>query len=340
VEIAGTATATAFRAALAGESSEFEQFYERTGTTIEFRYHPSPGGVWVFARDVTERRRLEESLRQSQKLEAVGQLTGGIAHDFNNIVTAIMGYSEFALRDLSEGRDPARIQSEIEAIQTAGERARELTQQLLAFSRQQVLQPQVLDLSDVVARTERLLQRLIGDNIRITTSSVPDLALVKCDATQIEQVLMNLAVNARDAMPDGGTLAIDTANVEVTRDDAERLGVEPGPYVTLSVTDTGHGIPGEIRAQIFEPFFTTKDVGRGTGLGLRDGPRDRPPEQGRHPGRDRAVRHDHALVLPNLGRRIRRRREVQPRGPVDRHGASLARRGRTGAAQDDHRNAE
>jgi two-component system cell cycle sensor histidine kinase/response regulator CckA len=267
-EIARTATASAFRAALAGESCEFEQFYERSGNTIEFRYHPSPGGVWVFARDVTERRRLEESLRQSQKLEAVGQLTGGIAHDFNNIVTAIMGYSEFALRDLSEGRDPERIQSEIEAIQTAGERARELTQQLLAFSRQQVLQPQVLDLSDVVAKTERLLQRVIGDNIRITTSSVPDLALVKCDATQIEQVLMNLAVNARDAMPDGGTLAIDTANVEVTREDAKRLGVEPGPYVTLSVTDTGHGIPDDIKAQIFEPFFTTKDIGRGTGLGV------------------------------------------------------------------------
>jgi PAS domain S-box-containing protein len=267
-EIAGAATATAFRAALAGESSEFEQFYERTGTTIEYRYHPSPGGVWVFARDVTERRRLEESLRQSQKLEAVGKLTGGIAHDFNNIVTAIMGYSEFALRDLSEGRDPERIQSEIEAIQAAGERARELTQQLLAFSRQQVLQPRVLDLGEVVAKTERLLQRLIGDNISIATATVPDLALVKCDAAQIEQVLMNLAVNARDAMPDGGTLAIETANVELARDEAEQLGLEAGPYVTLSVTDTGHGIPDEILPQIFEPFFTTKEVGRGTGLGL------------------------------------------------------------------------
>jgi nitrogen-specific signal transduction histidine kinase len=224
--------------------------------------------VWVFARDVTERRRLEESLRQSQKLEAVGQLTGGIAHDFNNIVTAIMGYSEFALRDLSEGRDPKRIQSEIEAIQTAGERASELTQQLLAFSRQQVLQLRVLDLSEVVVKTERLLHRLIGDSIRITTSSVPDLALVKCDATQIEQVLMNLAVNARDAMPDGGTLAIETANVELAASEARGLGLEAGRYVTLSVSDTGHGIPDGIRDQIFEPFFTTKEVGRGTGLGL------------------------------------------------------------------------
>jgi PAS domain S-box-containing protein len=258
----------ALRAALAGQSGEYEMSSPPPGRTVEFRVHPSPDGVWVFARDVTERRRLEESLRQSQKLDAVGQLTGGIAHDFNNIVTAIMGYSEFVLRDLSEGRDPERIRSEVEAIQTAGERARELTQQLLAFSRQQVLQPRVLDLSEVVVKSERLLHRLIGDNIRITTSSVPDLKLVKCDATQIEQVLMNLAVNARDAMSDGGTLSIETANVELTHDQAERLRLEAGSYVTLSVTDTGHGIADEIRAQIFEPFFTTKEVGRGTGLGL------------------------------------------------------------------------
>jgi PAS domain S-box-containing protein len=256
----------ALRAALAGESGEYEM--STPGRTVEFRAHPSPDGVWVFARDVTERRRLEESLRQSQKLDAVGQLTGGIAHDFNNIVTAIMGYSEFALRDLAEGHDPERIKTEIEAIQTAGERARDLTQQLLAFSRQQVLQPRVLDLGDVVAKTERLLHRLIGDNIRISTSSDSDLAPVKCDATQIEQVLMNLAVNARDAMPDGGTLTIETANVELTASEARRLGLEAGPYVTLSVSDTGHGIPDDIRDQIFEPFFTTKEVGRGTGLGL------------------------------------------------------------------------
>ena len=256
----------ALRAALAGESGEYEM--STPGRTVEFRAHPSPDGVWVFARDVTERRRLEESLRQSQKLDAVGQLTGGIAHDFNNIVTAIMGYSEFALRDLTEGHDPEQIKVEIEAIQTAGERARDLTQQLLAFSRQQVLQPRVLDLGEVVAKTERLLDRLIGDNIRIATSNDPDLAPVKCDAAQIEQVLMNLAVNARDAMPDGGTLSIETANVELATSEARRLRLEPGPYVTLSVSDTGHGIPDEIRDQIFEPFFTTKEVGRGTGLGL------------------------------------------------------------------------
>jgi two-component system, cell cycle sensor histidine kinase and response regulator CckA len=256
----------ALQAALAGTSGEYEMTTPER--TVEFRAHPSPDGVWVFARDVTERRRLEESLRQSQKLDAVGQLTGGIAHDFNNIVTAIMGYSEFALRDLSEGRDRERIQGEIEAIQTAGERARDLTQQLLAFSRQQVLQPHVLDLGDVVVKTERLLHRLIGENIKITTSSDPALARVKCDATQIEQVLMNLAVNARDAMPDGGTLTIETANVDLGASEALRLGLEAGRYVTLSVSDTGHGISDEIRDQIFEPFFTTKEVGRGTGLGL------------------------------------------------------------------------
>jgi len=265
---AETPAFAALHAALAGHAGEYELPYPPLGKLIEYRSHPSPNGVWVFARDVSERRRLEESLRQSQKLEAIGQLTGGIAHDFNNIVTAIMGYSEFALRDLSEGRDLGRIQTEIEAIQTAGERARELTQQLLAFSRQQVLQPRVLDLNDIVVKTERLLHRLIGDNIRLTTSTVPDLARVKCDATQIEQVLMNLAVNARDAMPDGGTLTIKTANVDLTRDEAKGLGLDAGPYVTLSVADTGHGIPEDIRAQIFEPFFTTKEVGRGTGLGL------------------------------------------------------------------------
>jgi PAS domain S-box-containing protein len=256
----------ALQAALNGASGEYEMV--TPDATVEFRAHPSPEGVWVFARDVTERRRLEERLRQSQKLDAVGQLTGGIAHDFNNIVTAIMGYSEFALRDLADGHDPGRVRSEIEAIQTAGERARDLTQQLLAFSRQQVLQPKVLDLGDVVAKTERLLHRLIGDNIRIKTATVQDLALVKCDATQIEQVLMNLAVNARDAMPGGGTLTIETSNVELAGRDAVRLELEPGSYVVLSVSDTGHGIADEIRDQIFEPFFTTKEVGRGTGLGL------------------------------------------------------------------------
>jgi two-component system cell cycle sensor histidine kinase/response regulator CckA len=256
----------ALRAALAGESGEYEM--TTPNGSVEFRAHPSPDGVWVFARDVTARRRLEESLRQSQKLDAVGQLTGGIAHDFNNIVTAIMGYSEFALRDLADGHDPERIKGEIEAIQTAGERARDLTQQLLAFSRQQVMQPRVLDLGEVVAKTERLLHRLIGDNIRIATFSDPNLTPVKCDAAQIEQVLMNLAVNARDAMPEGGTLTIETANVELTANEARSLGLEGGSYVTLSVSDTGHGIPDEIRPQIFEPFFTTKEVGRGTGLGL------------------------------------------------------------------------
>jgi PAS domain S-box-containing protein len=258
----------ALRAALAGVSGEYELAAPPPGKTVEFRAHPSPSGVWVFARDVTERRRLEDSVRQSQKLDAVGQLTGGIAHDFNNIATAIMGYSEFALRDLREGRDPERIQAEIEAIQAAGERARDLTKQLLAFSRQQVLQPRVIDLGEVVAKTKHLLHRLIGENIRITTSTAPDLAFVKCDESQIEQVLMNLAVNARDAMPDGGALAIDTANAELGGTEAERLGLEPGVYVTLSVTDTGHGIPEGIQAQIFEPFFTTKEVGHGTGLGL------------------------------------------------------------------------
>ena len=328
----------ALNAALDGASGEYEM--STAQTTVEFRVHPSPEGVWVFARDVTERRRLEESLRQSQKLEAVGQLTGGIAHDFNNIVTAIMGYSEFALRDLSEGREPARIQSEIEAIQTAGERARELTRQLLAFSRQQVMQLRVLDLGEVVTKAERLLERLIGDNISITTSSAPDLAVVKCDETQIEQVLMNLAVNARDAMPDGGTLRIETANVQLTADEAEPLGLPEGAYVTLSVADSGHGIPDAIRSQIFEPFFTTKEVGKGTGLGLATVHGIVHQSKGGIEVESGPSGTTVRSYFPVSSRGARSRARPAARPSIGRDGACPARRGRAGAAEDDQRDAE
>jgi two-component system, cell cycle sensor histidine kinase and response regulator CckA len=219
-------------------------------------------------RQVTEEGLLQSQIRlQSvQKMEAIGRLAGGIAHDFNNLVQAIGGYTESLLAQLAPD-DPLRRNAE--AIRKAGDRAAALTRQLLAFSRQQVLQPTVLDLNTVVHHVEQLLCRVIGEDVGLRTVLAEDLWTVKADAVQLEQVLMNLAVNARDAMPRGGELLIETANVELTRaDDGEPFAVVAGPYVLLSVTDTGFGMNAETRARAFEPFFTTKAPGQGTGLGL------------------------------------------------------------------------
>jgi two-component system, cell cycle sensor histidine kinase and response regulator CckA len=207
----------------------------------------------------------QEQLRQAQKLEAIGRLAGGVAHDFNNLLTAVLGYAELVLESLPP--DDAR-RPDIEEIRRAGEKAVGLTRQLLAFSRRQVLDPRVLDLNDVVRDVERLLRRVIGEDIGLEVRLGDDLWPVKADRTQIEQILMNLAVNARDAMPDGGRLTIETSNVEIhTADDPTRPG-RPGRYVALSMRDTGHGIPEDVLPKIFEPFFTTKEAGKGTGLGL------------------------------------------------------------------------
>ena len=216
--------------------------------------------------DVGKRASLEEQLRQSQKLEAIGRLAGGIAHDFNNILTAIMGYSSLLQCGLDKG-DPK--QQEVEEIKKAVRRASSLIQQLLAFSRRQVLQLRVLDLNAVLKNIQQLLQRLIGEDTELIILPTPALGHVKADPGQIEQVLMNLALNARDAMPKGGKVTIETANVMVDEAFARRhLIPQPGPYIMLSVTDTGSGMDEETQAHIFEPFFTTKEQGKGTGLGL------------------------------------------------------------------------
>jgi signal transduction histidine kinase/CheY-like chemotaxis protein len=216
--------------------------------------------------DITEHRRLEEQLRHSQKLEALGQLAGGVAHDFNNLLTIIRGNSDLLID--RDGADAFHKRC-VEQIQKASGRAVAMTRQLLAFSRMQVLQPRVLDLNAVVAEMGKMLPRLIGEHIEHVFVPEPKLKLVTADPGQIEQVLMNLAVNSRDAMPGGGTLTVRTANVEMTQVDSARHGSMPaGSYVLLSVSDTGIGMDEETKTHIFEPFFTTKEVGKGTGLGL------------------------------------------------------------------------
>jgi PAS domain S-box-containing protein len=216
--------------------------------------------------DITDRRELEERLRQAQKLEAIGRLAGGIAHDLNNTLTAIAGYTELSLEALPEGH-PAR--SDVQEIRRAVERAESVTRQLLAFSRKQMVEPRVFQLDDSVASTTRMLERIIGDHIELKTIVGPGLPPIYGDPGQIEQAIINLAVNARDAMPDGGRLTVSLSAVDVDERFARaHKPMTPGPYVELSVADTGIGMDARTEAHLFEPFFTTKDVGKGTGLGL------------------------------------------------------------------------
>jgi PAS domain S-box-containing protein len=225
-----------------------------------------PGRHLSLLHDVTERRKLEDQLRQSQKLESVGMLAGGIAHDFNNLLTVITGYSELTLNRLDKADPLAR---NIEEVKKAADRATSLTRQLLAFSRKQVLQPKVLDLNSVILNIEKMLGRLVGEDMELRTLPGIGLGQVKADPGQIEQVLLNLVVNSRDAMPKGGKITIETANVYLDEAYARRhIAVQNGWYAMLAVTDTGHGIDLETQKHIFEPFFTTKEQGKGTGLGL------------------------------------------------------------------------
>jgi two-component system cell cycle sensor histidine kinase/response regulator CckA len=216
--------------------------------------------------DITERRVLEAQYQQAQKMEAIGRLAGGVAHDFNNLLTVMLGYCELLLADLDPD-DPRH--EDVMHIQRAGTSGASLTRQLLAFSRKRVIEPTLLDLNIAVASVRTMLSRLIGDDVTIVLTLRPELSLVKADRGQLEQIVMNLAVNARDAMPGGGTLTIETANVELDEDYARtHLEVSAGPYVVLTMTDTGTGMTPQVQARLFEPFFTTKDVGKGTGLGL------------------------------------------------------------------------
>ncbi len=278
-EIFLPAHAAAFRAndlkvLQAGVALEFEEVADQqdgphTSIVSKFPLRNAEGKVYAIcgiATDITERKSLEAQLRQSQKMEAIGQLAGGIAHDFNNLLTVINGYSELMLLSLPVEHPHCAT---FEQIRQAGEKASRLIRQLMAFSRQQVLQPKVLDLNAVVANIDTMLQRVIGEDIDLLTILSPGLASVKADPGQIEQVLMNLLVNARDAMPAGGRLTIETADVVLDTDYARtHVAVNPGRYVMLAVSDNGCGMDAETQARIFEPFFTTKELGKGTGLGL------------------------------------------------------------------------
>ncbi len=219
-------------------------------------------------RDITERVRTEEQLRQAQKMEAIGQLAGGVAHDFNNILTAIIGYASLPL-DLNLLPPEHPVHSDLQGIIKSANRAADLTRQLLTFARRQIVEPQTLNLNDLIFNLDKMLRRLISENIELITLAGPNLGQIEADPGQIEQVLVNLVINARDAMPDGGKLTIETANVTLGKDYADQhTEVNQGEYVMLAVSDTGLGMTKEVRARIFEPFFTTKDVGQGTGLGL------------------------------------------------------------------------
>jgi len=245
-----------------------ERWFSETKAPIRNVFGAVIGIVGV-AREITEQRRLEHQLRHAQKMEAIGRLAGSVAHDFNNLLSVILSYSSLLLADLHPG-DPMR--PDLEAIGKAGTRAADLTRQLLAFSRKQLLAPRILDLNQVFRESEGMLARLVGEDVELVTRYSESVSKVRADPGQIDQIVMNLAVNARDAMPSGGKLTIGTENVRLDAstqiNDPDQLGLTPGPYVMLAMTDTGIGMDADTLANIFEPFFTTKEKGKGTGLGL------------------------------------------------------------------------
>ena len=227
---------------------------------------PRPVSMVCIAADMSERRQSEEQILQSQKMETVGRLAGGVAHDFNNMLTAIINYTHLATTQIYE---PEAARKYLREVQVAAERASRITSQLLAFSRHHIISPRVLDLNDIIMDTSAMLRRLIGEDIELVTLALANPGLVRVDPLQIEQVVLNLVINARDAMPEGGKVWVETANVSLNEEwVATRPGVTVGDYVMLSVSDNGVGMTKEVRTQVFEPFYTTKEVGRGTGLGI------------------------------------------------------------------------
>jgi two-component system cell cycle sensor histidine kinase/response regulator CckA len=261
-----------FRRALSGEEFIATDEVPQQQRVYETRWAPGPdrdgipSGVIGIATDITERVRLQKQMRNMQQLEAIGRLAGGIAHDFNNLLNIVLGYAQL----LSEGTDlTEKMKKGLGQIHRAGERAAALTHQLLAFSRKQVLQPKLIDLNAIVADVQKMLSRVIGEDIELVIRLHPSLAPVKADPVQMERVLINLAVNARDAMPSGGTLLMETTNVELSEAYVhQHPGLPFGQCVVLTVSDTGHGMDDETLEHIFEPFFTTKELGKGTGMGL------------------------------------------------------------------------
>jgi PAS domain S-box-containing protein len=250
-----------------GEPASFRATFESMEKSFQVSVSSPAGGKFAtLFEDISERLRLEAQLFQAQRLESIGRLAGGVAHDFNNLLTAITGYSQMLLLQL-ETQNPMR--GKLDLIKKAADRASALTGQLLAFSRKQLLQPQVLELNDLIASTDKILRRIIGEDIELVTVFGTDIGRIKADPTQLEQVMLNLIVNARDAMPNGGKIIVETSSVELDETYARRhVGVMPGRYVMLAVSDKGCGMDGEVLKHIFEPFFTTKKKGKGTGLGL------------------------------------------------------------------------
>jgi two-component system cell cycle sensor histidine kinase/response regulator CckA len=238
-----------------------------SSASFELRIQACPEGIFVLSLEITERKRLEAQLRQAQKMDAIGKLAGGVAHDFNNLLTGISGFTHFALESLPEGHHAI---DDLHEVLAAANRAAGLTRQLLAFARRQAIDPRVIDINSMVVTIDKLLRRLLGENINIVTHPAAQLWPTLIDPGALEQVLVNLAVNARDAMPNGGCLTIETANARLDEAQSLRRGnvIPPADYVVLAVSDDGMGMDAQLQEKIFEPFFTTKDIGKGTGLGL------------------------------------------------------------------------